>query len=82
MINYFLQRLLTMSFIVFLVITITFFIAHWLPGDPTALWVGPHPTEQQLEIARKTLGLDESLAKQYCMILHVLTQCLEHLYDD
>ena len=54
-----------MSFIVFLVITITFFIAHWLPGDPTALWVGPHPTEQQLEIARKTLGLDESLTKQY-----------------
>ena len=54
-----------MSFIVFLVITITFFIAHWLPGDPTVLWVGPHPTEQQLEIARKTLGLDESLTKQY-----------------
>ena len=54
-----------MSFIVFLVITITFFIAHWLPGDPTALWVGPHPTEEQLEIARKTLGLDESLTKQY-----------------
>ena len=54
-----------MSFIVFLVITITFFIAHWLPGDPTALWVGPHPTEEQLEKARKTLGLDESLAKQY-----------------
>ena len=54
-----------MSFIVFLVITITFFIAHWLPGDPTALWVGPHPTEEQLEKARKTLGLDKSLAKQY-----------------
>ena len=25
--------------------------------------------------------LVESLAKQYCMISHVLTQCLEHIYD-
>ncbi len=54
-----------MSFIVFLVITITFFIAHWIPGDPTALWVGSHPTEEQLDKARRTLGLDEPLVKQY-----------------
>jgi peptide/nickel transport system permease protein len=51
--------------VIFVVVTITFFIAHWLPGDPTALWVGLHPTEEQLEAARKTLGLEKSLAKQY-----------------
>ena len=51
--------------VIFVVVTITFFIAHWLPGDPTALWVGSHPTEEQLEAARKTLGLEKSLAKQY-----------------
>ncbi len=50
---------------IFVVVTITFFIAHWLPGDPTALWVGSRPTEEQLEVARKTLGLEKSLAKQY-----------------
>ena len=51
--------------VIFVVVTITFFIAHWLPGDPTALWVGSRPTEEQLEVARKTLGLEKSLAKQY-----------------
>ena len=51
-----------MSFIVFLVITITFFIAHWIPGDPTALWVGSHPTEEQLDEARRVLGFDEPLS--------------------
>ena len=54
-----------MAAVIFAVVTITFFIAHWLPGDPTALWVGSHPTEEQLETARKTLGLDKSLGKQY-----------------
>ena len=54
-----------MAGVIFVVVTITFFIAHWLPGDPTALWVGSHPTEEQLEVARKTLGLEESLGKQY-----------------
>ena len=65
MINYFFQRLLMMVGVIFIVVTITFFIAHWLPGDPTALWVGSRPTEEQLEVARKTLGLEKSLAKQY-----------------
>ncbi len=65
MINYFFQRLLMMVGVIFVVVTITFFIAHWLPGDPTALWVGSRPTEEQLEVARKTLGLEKSLAKQY-----------------
>jgi len=51
--------------VIFVVVTITFFIAHWLPGDPTALWVGPRPTEEQLEAAQKTLGLEKPLAKQY-----------------
>ena len=50
-----------MSFIVFLVITITFFIAHWVPGDPTALWVGSHPTEDKLENASITMGLDDTV---------------------
>ena len=65
MIKYFLQRLLMMAGVIFVVATITFFIAHWLPGDPTALWVGSHPTEEQLEVARKDLNLDKSLGTQY-----------------
>ena len=65
MINYFFQRLLMMVGVIFVVVTITFFIAHWLPGDPTALWVGSRPTEEQLGVARKALGLEKSLAKQY-----------------
>ena len=54
-----------MGVVIFVVLTITFFISHWLPGDPTSLWVGPHPTEEQLSIAREKLGLNQSMFSQY-----------------
>ena len=72
MIKYFLQRLLMMAGVIFVVATITFFIAHWLPGDPTALWVGSHPTEEQLEVARKDLSLDKSLGTQYINYITII----------
>ena len=54
-----------MGVVIFVVLTITFFISHRLPGDPTSLWVGPHPTEEQLSIAREKLGLNQSMFSQY-----------------
>ena len=49
--------------------TITFFISHSLPGDPVALWVGDHPTKEQLEMAKKNLGLDRPIHEQYVSFL-------------
>ena len=65
MIRYFIKRSILMLVVLIVVITITFFVSHYLPGDPTALWVGNHPTPQQIEKAREDLGLNQSMLKQY-----------------
>lgn len=65
MIQYFFKRIIYMLVIVTIVTTITFFISYSLPGDPVSLWVGDHPTKDQLEIAKKSLGLDRPAHKQF-----------------
>ena len=65
MIRYFLRRVLLMTIVVFIVTTITFIISRFLPGDPASLWVGGHPTKEQLEIAREKFGLNDPLLVQY-----------------
>ena len=61
MTRYLLKRVTHTFLILIIVSSITFLIAHWLPGDPAALWVGDHPTKEQLEIAKKELGLDRPI---------------------
>ena len=54
------------SVIILIVITvITFFISRVLPGDPVSLWIGGHPTKEQITIAKKELGLDKPLFTQF-----------------
>ena len=65
MIRYFLRRVLLMIIVVFIVTTITFIISRFLPGDPASLWVGGHPTKEQLEIAREKFGFNDPLLVQY-----------------
>ena len=69
MIKYFGKRLSSMILVMVTVSTITFFISHSLPGDPVALWVGDHPTKEQLEMAKKNLGLDRPIHEQYVSFL-------------
>ena len=42
-----------MVIVLLVVTTITFFVSRLLPGDPTSLWVGDHPTKEQLKTAKK-----------------------------
>lgn len=49
--------------------TIAFFISYSLPGDPVSLWVGDHPTKEQLETAKKNLGFDRPIHEQYVSFL-------------
>ena len=49
----------------FVVVSVTFFIAHMLPGDPVSLWVGEHPTKEQIEAAQKELGFDKPKIIQF-----------------
>jgi peptide/nickel transport system permease protein len=46
------------------VVVLTFVIARVIPGDPAASWVGPHASQEQLDQARHSLGLDDPLPVQ------------------
>ncbi|MDI3270557.1 MAG: ABC transporter permease [Bacillota bacterium] len=62
----YLLRRLGLSLLVLLGLTlVTFLLARLAPGDPAARWAGPHATVQQIEEARRELGLDEPLPVQY-----------------
>jgi len=58
-----------MALIMLIVSSVIFFIIRLLPGDPVSLWVGEHPTKDQLEIARENLGLNQPVHKQYISFL-------------
>jgi peptide/nickel transport system permease protein len=51
--------------ILFVVVTLTFFLAHLIPGDPARTILGNGATQQQVSQLRRQLGLDEPLWSQY-----------------
>ena len=65
MVKYFFNKLFSMIIVLTVVSTITFFVSRLLPGDPISLWVGDHPTKEQLETAKKDLGFDRPVYEQY-----------------
>ena len=65
MIKYYCNKLFSMVIVLLVVATITFFVSRLLPGDPTSLWVGDHPTKEQLKTAKKDLGFDRPIYEQY-----------------
>ena len=65
MIKYYCNKLFSMAIVLLVVTTITFFVSRLLPGDPTSLWVGDHPTKEQLKTAKKDLGFDRPIYEQY-----------------
>ena len=69
MLRYLINRLAQMATILFVVSSITFFIVRFLPGDPVHLWVGDHPTKEQINTARENLGLNKPIHTQYVFFL-------------
>jgi peptide/nickel transport system permease protein len=59
------RRLIAGTAIVLFVVTVTFFLINLAPGDPALLWVAPGAGDAELEIARRSLGLDRPLAIRY-----------------
>jgi peptide/nickel transport system permease protein len=51
--------------IVLFVVTVTFILINLAPGDPARLWVSPGAGETELEIARRSLGLDRPITIRY-----------------
>jgi peptide/nickel transport system permease protein len=63
--KYLLKRVALIFLVLLGVSIITFVVSHVLPGSPEAMWVGPKPTQEQLDAAIKELGLDKPIAVQY-----------------
>jgi peptide/nickel transport system permease protein len=47
------------------VMLITFLVSHVIPGNPAALYAGSHPTAQEIENAKVTLGLNQPIYVQF-----------------
>jgi peptide/nickel transport system permease protein len=62
--TYLLRRLLALVPVMLVVVTIVFFLIHLIPGDPVAVILGPEANAEQIEDARRALGLDRPLPEQ------------------
>ena len=65
MLNFVIRRLFLGILTLFGVILITFILVRVVPSDPAAQWVGGRATPDQIEAARKELGLDEPMYLQF-----------------
>lgn len=64
--RYLIRRVLSAVILVFLVLTLNFFIIHLAPGDPVTIMVGlENPSKQMVEALKKRYGLDRPLIVQY-----------------
>lgn len=70
--RYVVKRLLQTLVILIGISAITFFLSRVAPSDPAALWVGLHARAEQIEKARKELGLDKPLHIQYLIYMRDL----------
>ena len=65
MLRYFAGRLGQSVLLVWLVLTITFFLLHLAPGDPMARYDDPEMAPETVEMMRRQFGLDRSVPEQY-----------------
>jgi peptide/nickel transport system permease protein len=65
MLRYFAGRLGQSILLIWLVLTITFFLLHLAPGDPMARYDDPEMAPETVEMMRRQFGLDRSIPEQY-----------------
>ncbi len=65
MLRGFIVGILRAPLVVLGVVTLTFLLLHFAPGDPATLMVGPGATADQIGAVREALGLDRPMAEQY-----------------
>ncbi|WP_041081401.1 ABC transporter permease [Thermotoga profunda] len=64
--RYLTRRIISAAILVFLVLTLNFFIIHFAPGDPVTIMAGlENPSKQMIEALRKRYGLDQPVVMQY-----------------
>ena len=67
--SYLARRLIGMAVVIFLVLTIAFFIVRLAPGDPAALMLGPEATAEDAAELRQQIGINQPIAVQYVKFL-------------
>ena len=65
MLTYISTRLLYMIAVVWLVVSVVFFLIHLVPGDPIQQMLGEGASSADLEAARHAYGLDVPIGRQY-----------------
>jgi peptide/nickel transport system permease protein len=63
--NFLITRILLTIPMVFILATLVFFVMRVLPGDPINSTLGPRVSEEQREVFRQQLGLDQPIMVQY-----------------
>ncbi|MBN1810605.1 MAG: ABC transporter permease [Anaerolineae bacterium] len=63
--NFLITRVLLTIPMVFILATLVFFVMRVLPGDPINSTLGPRVSEEQREVFRQQLGLDQPILVQY-----------------
>ncbi len=67
--RYVLSRLWGGLVVMFIVVTMVFFIVRMIPGDPAAIMLGPDATPQDVQQLRTSMGFNDSLPEQYIRFL-------------
>ena len=74
MLKFTIRRLLTALPVLFIVVTLVFFMARILPGDPAVQILGPDADPADIEALREQLGLNDPLGVQYMDFLKGLAK--------
>lgn len=74
MLNYLLRRILLTIPVLLGVATLTFFLIHFVPGDPIDIMLGDQASNVDKTALRAELGLDQPLGEQYKKFLLGLTR--------
>jgi peptide/nickel transport system permease protein len=67
--QYIVRRVAHAFLVIVGVLLIAFLLSHVIPGNPAALWVGSHPTAEQIRKATEDLGLNKPLYVQFYIYL-------------
>lgn len=65
MLRYLVKRIIEVIPTLILVVTFVFFFVRLIPGDPAQLVAGPQATQEDIEVVREALGLNESIPTQF-----------------
>jgi peptide/nickel transport system permease protein len=70
--GYLFRRFAYSALMIFIVTTMTFFLARVIPGNPARKAAGPHATIEQVIAMEKEMGLDKPLYEQYYLYFNQL----------